>query len=164
MGQKHPKFLTCWFHKWSDLLTNLALATTIPMLIVTAQQAPEIPRFEMGHPVCSSTRGKWLIPKTMSLQLFKKSIYPYGTPCTKCFCIRLQSAKLMFIFYLLCRSEQYRDDVHQGLYRCRARNRLGTILSRLVRVNAGKQLFQGIISFQHLLSRRNSLFGDFIFL
>ena len=51
MGQKHPKFLTCWFHKWSDLLTNLALATTIPMLIVTTQQAPEIPRFEMGHPV-----------------------------------------------------------------------------------------------------------------
>ena len=51
MGQKHPKFLTCWFHKWSDLLTNLALVITISMLIVTAQQASEIPRFEMGHPV-----------------------------------------------------------------------------------------------------------------
>ena len=32
-------------------MTNLALVTTIPMLIVTAQWAPEIPRFEMGHPV-----------------------------------------------------------------------------------------------------------------
>ena len=54
-------------------------------------------------------------------------------------------AQLMYIINLLCRSEQYRDDVHQGLYRCRARNRLGTILSRLVRVNAGKQLFIGSI-------------------
>ena len=34
-------------------MTNLALVTTIPMLIVTAQQASEIPRFEMGHPVLS---------------------------------------------------------------------------------------------------------------
>ncbi len=62
MGQKHPKFLTCWFHKWSDLLTHLALATTIPMLIVTAQEAFEIPRFEMGHPVLENTREYWRTP------------------------------------------------------------------------------------------------------
>ena len=37
-----------------------------------------------------------------------------------------------------CRGEGFRDDLHWALYRCRARNRLGTILSRLVRVKAGK--------------------------
>ena len=64
--------------------------------------------------------------------------------CRQTQCVPIY-AQLMYIINLLCRSEQYRDDVHQGLYRCRARNRLGTILSRLVRVNAGKQLFIGSI-------------------
>ena len=64
--------------------------------------------------------------------------------CRQTQCVPIY-AQLMYIINLLCRSEQYRDDVHQGLYRCRARNRLGTILSRLVRVNAGKQLLIGSI-------------------
>ena len=37
------------------------------------------------------------------------------------------------------RSEQFREDLHWAVYRCRAKNRLGTILGRLVRVKAGKQ-------------------------
>lgn len=36
-----------------------------------------------------------------------------------------------------CRGDQFREDIHRGVYRCRAQNRLGTIISRLVRLNAG---------------------------
>ncbi len=36
------------------------------------------------------------------------------------------------------RGDQFREDIHTATYRCRARNRLGAIVSRLVRVKAGK--------------------------
>ena len=42
------------------------------------------------------------------------------------------------MFNLLCRGDHYREDLHHGSYHCRATNRLGTIFSKTVKVNAGK--------------------------